>query len=429
MAVVRPDLEESVRQQLAAVVELLRPAELATEIVEHLLEAIPELERPADIEFRQSLARSSEANVRAVLSQMVSGAPFDTIAPQSESIAYAHELVHRGVDLTAMLRSYRLGHALLERRFEQAALSLELDRETLWRTVSYASHCMFAYVDAVCTDLVRYYEQERARWIRGAAAARAEMVEMIIARRPVEPRIATDRLRYDVRRQHLAMILWRDQTLEPDPSGSLETEAIELAEALGGGPVLTVPIGERVLWAWTSGAEIEDDPGAIGHRMGDGVRAAIGTCIGGLEGMAYSHEQARAARRLAQVRGRRSGAVVGYRTGGLAALLTADPAEAVRFTEAELGDLLDHGDASARTRATLRVYLEENLSPARAARRLGVHQNTIVYRVKRAEELLGHAIERGRLNLEVALQLAELLDGLRAAAAEHSDSGRRPPDG
>jgi DNA-binding PucR family transcriptional regulator len=114
---------------------------------------------------------------------------------------------------------------------------------------------------------------------------------------------------------------------------------------------------------------------------------------------------------------------MGYRAADLTALLTADPVEAVRFAEAELGELLVENDTAGRLRATIRVYLEENLSPARAARRLGIHQNTVVYRVKQTEELLGHAIEQRRLQLEVALRLSDMIDGLRAIA----DRGRQPP--
>jgi DNA-binding PucR family transcriptional regulator len=108
---------------------------------------------------------------------------------------------------------------------------------------------------------------------------------------------------------------------------------------------------------------------------------------------------------------------VEYRRAGLTGLLTADAAEAVRFAETELGALLDPTDTCARLRATLRVYLEESLSPARAARRLGVHQNTVVYRVKQAEEMLGGTVEQRRLHIEIALRLSELIEGLRAGAS------------
>jgi DNA-binding PucR family transcriptional regulator len=282
--------------------------------------------------------------------------------------------------------------------------------------LAHTSRHMFAYIDAICTELVDDYEQERAQWIRGAAAARAELVGAIVERQAVDPRAASEKLRYDVSRSHVALIVWADPSPAAQQSPALESEAAALSAALGGGPVLTVPIGERVVWAWTSGARLADDPATVGHRMGEGVRAAIGTVREGLEGMADSHDEARVARRVAELRAVRTGTVVGYRAADLTAVLTADPVEAVRFTEAELGKLIADNDVAARLRATVRVYLEENLSPARAARRLGIHQNTVVYRVKQTEELLGHSVDERRLRLEVALGLSEMIDGLRAAA-------------
>ncbi|MGA2013859.1 MAG: helix-turn-helix domain-containing protein [Solirubrobacteraceae bacterium] len=404
------------RQQVTAVLRSLQPAGLAEEMADVLLDSIPELGRATDLDFRASLVLSCEGNLSAIWAQLLAGAVPESITPPPGAIAWAQELVHRGVELPALLRAYRLGHWLAERRFVEVGVELELDPDVRWRTMAHASDHFFAYIDAVCTRLVEDYELEHARWIRGAAAARAELVGAILERRPIDARTATDKLRYDVARRHVAMIVWSDPREETPSAGSLETEAVQLGAAVGGGPVLTVPIGERVLWAWTCGERLVDDAGAISHRMGGGVRAAIGSCGEGLAGMAESHEQARVARRLAELRDVRSGSIVAYRSGGLSALLAADPAEGVRFAETELGELIGGTDAAARLRATLRVYLEENLSPARAARRLGVHQNTVVYRVKRAEELLGHEIEPRRLHLEIALRLAEMIDGLRAAS-------------
>jgi DNA-binding PucR family transcriptional regulator len=421
MSTVQPDLEAVVRQQLEAVLERLRPGPLAEEMADLLMASIPELVRAGDEDFRAGLLLSCESNVSAIWRGVLTGASLESIAPPAEAIAWSHELVHRGVELPALLRAYRLGHGLAERRLEEAANDLEIEPETRWRVLSHISHHLFAYIDAVCTDLVDDYEQERAQWIRGAAAARAELVSAIVERHPVDARAAGEKLRYDVTRRHLALIVWADQSSAGQQTGSLEREATMLAAALGGGPVLTVPIGERIVWAWTTGAPLSDDPAAVEHRMGEGVRAAIGTCHDGLAGMADSHDEARVVRRVAELRGLRSGAVMSYRAADLTALLTADPIEAVRFAEAELGELLGDNDTAGRLRATVRVYLEENLSPARAARRLGIHQNTVVYRVKQTEELLGHAIEQRRLQLEVALRLSDMIDGLRSAA----DRGRR----
>ena len=416
MSTVQPDLEAVVRQQVEAVLDRLRPGPLSEEMADLLMASIPELVRAGDEDFRTGLLLSCESNVSAIWSGVLTGASLESIAPPAEAIAWSHELVHRGVELPALLRAYRLGHGLAERRLEQAADELEIEPEIRWRVLSHISHHLFAYVDAVCTDLVDDYEHERAQWIRGAAAARAELVTAIVERHPVDARAAGEKLRYDITRGHVALIVWGDPPRVAQQVGSLEGEATVLAAALGGGPVLTVPIGERAVWAWTSGDHLTDDPAALEHRMGDGVRAAIGTRREGLAGMADSYDEARVARRVAELRAVRPGTVVGYRTADLTALLTADPAEAVRFAESELGELLADSDAAARLRATVRVYLEENLSPARAARRLGIHQNTVVYRVKQTEELLGHAIEQRRLQLEVALRLSEMIDGLRSAA-------------
>jgi DNA-binding PucR family transcriptional regulator len=423
MSTVQPDLEAVVRQQLEALLDRLRPGPLAEEMADLLMASIPELVRAGDEDFRAGLLLSCESNVSAIWGGVLAGASLESIAPPAEAIAWSHELVHRGVELPALLRAYRLGHGLAERRLGEAADELEIEPEIRWRVLAHISHHLFAYVDAVCTDLVDDYEQERAQWIRGAAAARAELAGAIVERHPVDARAAVEKLRYDVTRGHVALIVWADPSPAGQQVGSLEREAAALAAALGGGPVLTVPIGERAVWAWTSGEHLTDDPAAVEHRMGDGVRAAIGTCREGLAGMADSHEEARVARRVAELRAIRPGTVVGYRTADLTALLTADPVEAVRFAESELGELLVDSDTTGRLRATVRVYLEENLSPARAARRLGIHQNTVVYRVKQTEELLGHAIEQRRLQLEVALRLSDMIDGLRSAA----DRGRRNP--
>jgi DNA-binding PucR family transcriptional regulator len=64
---------------------------------------------------------------------------------------------------------------------------------------------------------------------------------------------------------------------------------------------------------------------------------------------------------------------------------------------------------TTRLRATLQVFLEENGSNTRTGRRLGIHQNTVAYRVTRAEELLERPVTQRRLRLQVALQLAQAL--------------------
>src|ERR1700751_4812310 len=164
MSTVQPDVEAVVRQQLEALLERLRPAPLAEEMADLLLASIPELVRAGDEDFRAGLLLSCESNVSAIWSGVLTGASLESLAPPAEAIAWSHEFVHRGVALPALLRAYRLGHGLAERRLEEAAGELEIEPEVRWRVLARNSHHLFAYIDAVCTDLGDVYEQERAQW-------------------------------------------------------------------------------------------------------------------------------------------------------------------------------------------------------------------------------------------------------------------------
>jgi hypothetical protein len=404
-------VESGIHAQLAEVLARLPPDDLGEAMADELIAAMPEIQRATDPDLRTTLVRSCASNVAAAFEVLLGGDPAQPIEPPAEAISFAHELVHRGVGLAALLRAYRLGQWFVHTNVEQKTDELQLEPAVRWRVLTHVSNYMFRYVDAISAQLVEDYEAERARWIRGAAAARAELVTAMLAGEHVDPRAATDKLRYDVSRRHLAMIVWADggePTIDP---GTLESAAATLAAGLGGGPVLTIAIGERVVWAWTSGGTLSDDPPPTRLSLDHGLRAAIGVCGDGPEGMVASHEKAREARRVAELLAVPDGSVVSYRAVSLTALLTSVPGAAVGFAQSELGPLAEDGDSAEKLRATLAVYCEENLSAVRTARRMHVHQNTVVYRVKQAEEILGRTIEERRLELEVALRIA---DGLRS---------------
>jgi DNA-binding PucR family transcriptional regulator len=99
-----------------------------------------------------------------------------------------------------------------------------------------------------------------------------------------------------------------------------------------------------------------------------------------------------------------------YRDTDLLALLTGDEERARRFVEARLGALAEDEDGARRLRVTLRAHLEERGSNVAVARRLGIHENTVKYRVRKARELLAAgAADDDPLALGAALRLADLL--------------------
>lgn len=419
MAIAEHGLDAQAKPHLVSVLSALSPLGLGETMADLLIESMPEFTRSPDPDFRQGLVMSCQSNVSFLWELLAGDTRVNQITAPPGAIAWAHELVHRGFDLATLLRAYRLGHGLVEKRFDEVSAELEISSELRWRVSAHATRYFFAYVDSVCTQLVRDYEEERARWIRGAAAARTELVTAIIGGEPVDPHEATATLRYDVTLRHLCFVVWTDAAARgtAESRASLESAAAALAAQLGGGPTPTIQIGDRAVWAWMhwSAADAGPTPGML--PLLDGRWAALGMPADGLDGMRRSYDQARSARRVAEVMGARPGSITRYSSAALTAVLTADPAEAIRFAEIQLGALADPDDAMTRLRATVRVYLEENLSPARTARRLGIHQNTVVYRVKRTEEILGREVSASPLELGAALRLAEGLDGLRAAAS------------
>jgi DNA-binding PucR family transcriptional regulator len=62
-----------------------------------------------------------------------------------------------------------------------------------------------------------------------------------------------------------------------------------------------------------------------------------------------------------------------------------------------------------RLRETVRIFLDARGSFTDAAARMHVHKNTVHYRVRKAEEILGHPLTENRLEIEVALLVCDQL--------------------
>ena len=189
--------------------------------------------------------------------------------------------------------------------------------------------------------------------------------------------------------------------------------------AVGSETALTHPTGPLALTAWLSRRD-PFDAAALGtdailrsSKRPAAVRVAMGEPAWGLAGFRRSHLQAEQARRVAELAGSRSQAVTRYRDVALAALASADPGQATEFVLRVLGPLAaDDDETTYRVAMTLAAYLQENRSPARAARRLTVHPNTVTYRVNQAESILGRSVDSDAAEVTVALALLPLLPGL-----------------
>jgi DNA-binding PucR family transcriptional regulator len=375
--------------------------ELSVVVIDRIREQLPELFD--DPESAEANRASTEASIRAVAAVVEEGGDPRAIELPAETVAYAREGVRRNIPLAALMRSYRLGHAALWELLVPRIAALSQDSEELAEATALGSAILFAYADKALILADELYSAERERWARSAAATQADTIDAILAGRSVDAGQASRRLRYELGREHVGVYAWLEAA--PDDGDSvalLEAALAQVAAACSATSTLVRPLGVLATSAWMTGATT---PGEL-RVDAAGVRVALGEPAPGVDGFRRTHEEAAHARRVATLAGRSPGSVTRYGRVALAALASADPDQARAFVTARLGGLGDDDDTSRRLAATLRVYLDEHCSRSRTAKRLGLHENTISYRVKQAEEILGRGVEEDTLELHVALALA-----------------------
>jgi hypothetical protein len=408
-------LNGDAQAEARAAVAALDARRIGGDMATHLHERIPEL---ASLSDEHALLGDTEASCTANLSQILEmlangSQPEDLVVPEP-ALVYAQGLVHRRIPLAVLLRAYRLGHGYFW-NIASGALREEItDEAQLVSSLEAASNFMFEYIDGVSDQLVAAYHVERDRWVRTAAAIRAETVRHIIDGHVEHERTASSRLGYELRRHHVGLILSGDVEGRADGGmASLEREAIEAAALLGCGDPLLVPAGAAVLWAWC-GPFKPPTPAALAkiesHRPHAGVRIAVGRPGYGIEGFRVTHIEAGHAARFWALDGAAiGGATTSYRTVEVVSLLASDLDRARRFVLSELGPLAEQSEAAASMRSTLLGFLAHGCSHVRAAQELHMHQNTVYNRVRRAEELIGGPVSERRVELQTALMLAETL--------------------
>ena len=338
--------------------------------------------------------------------------PHAVPAPR-DALEWARTIVARRIPLDFLLRVFRIGHSgygeIWHRELAGSDAPPALVLEALLATSTFA----FTWVDAVLETVTTVYEEERERRTRGMEALRTETVAAILAGEPVDAASAVARLAYDLDRRHLALVAWVEADATEEARDGVERVAAEAARFLGaadGRTALVLRDGPRVVHGWVPEGSCDRAraAGVAARLASTGVRVAIGRPSIGVEGFRSSHLQARRARRVARLLRRRAG-LTRYDDVAVVDLLTRDAAVAREVIADTLGPLAIEDDASRRLLATLRVFLQEGQSFTRAARRLGIHENTVAYRVRRVLDLTGHT-DAGSLALRTAVELLPLLD-------------------
>lgn len=352
---------------------------------------------------------SNRANAARLLSLFARrDAKMAAIDVPPEALDIARTVARRGMDLDVIFQSYRRGQNVAWRRYMAHATQLVPSGPLLIELLEVASRRMFEYVDHVVAGVIAAAQREREEVLGGAIARRAETIRLILDGAAIDTGRAGERLGYDLRQRHTALVLWTPP--HGDVQGALESAAAVLARAAGTRPPLTLSVGPSTLWAWL-GSSSEPVVDALSDAIAQAqnhIRVAVGPTRPGITGFRRSHEAALAIQSL--LAGHPGGARVAlFRDLEVTALAAQNPDRAAEFVAATLGPLAEDTSAAARLRDTLRVFLDEADNAPRAAGRLHTHRNTVLQRVARATELLGYQPGERRLAMELALELAHQL--------------------
>ncbi|WP_280330015.1 PucR family transcriptional regulator [Nocardia wallacei] len=424
MAVGPPDVV--VRQWIADFVAETLRSDTLEQVVDRLdlaiVRRVPEL---ADRDMRRDLQASTRAHALAVLGGLTQDKLDYPVPPEAH--AFARTIARRGHDLRLLLRVYHVGQeAVLEYMtevLEARQLPPNTERATLLRLFDRSTRWISTSIEAL-TDT---FMEERERGLRAALNQRTEIIRALLAGEELDADQATTRLGYRLAQRHLACVLWTEDATgvlavadgspvapgESETLGLLERMAARLAAAVGNGAVLTVPSGAAALWSWIG---VDGDPDhlpaafdaaatglAAPAAIETSVRIAVGTPADHIAGFRRSHREAVAARHVAERAAHPVPRLLRYPDVEVAYLAGADEPAMRALIARELGPLASPDLSSARLRHTLHAYLRSHRSPDATAKTLGVHKNTVRYRIHRIEQLLGHPIASRTLQLEIAL--------------------------
>ena len=423
-----PDAQRVWREVLQPAAAQMRAsaAELAERTVSRVRAEVPEMFPDAQI-VEEALA-STEESLRQ-LAQIIEVAADPTQAELPPStLAVFRSAVWRHAPLTDFMRFYRLAQDEVWQWLFARITAASRDAVDLATALQLTTGWLFAFVDRAMTRATQAYEVERETWMRGAAAARAAAIEDILGDRERDGQAASKRLRYDLTRHHIGVIAWVDHVPDKgDALSILSASVAEIARSVAAETSITHPSGSLAVAAWLSGrrAFATDgmdvfEAGARTLRLPKGVSIAVGEPGYDLKGFRRTYIEADHARRVASLVAPQGGPITLYRNVAVAALCTADSDHASAFVSGILGPLAANDEVTFRLATTLATYLRENRSRTRAAEHLRVHPNTVSYRVRQAEELLGRDVSGDSLDLQVALTLLPALRKLEPDRASES---------
>ncbi|MFD1814967.1 PucR family transcriptional regulator [Rhodococcus gannanensis] len=365
-----------------------------------ILAALPAV--AADAVLVEDLHRSTRHQWLAFLSSL--GRADHNLFVPAQASDLARSLARRGMEVRVLLRVYLSAHhgvfAYLSEAIDRLSAEDNLPEEvlrTVWRRAD-------RWMDESVEALIETFYVERERELAGSAARRAELVDEILAAKPIDLAHASTTLGHPLHLHQTAFLVWSGEVDERTAS-MLQSAAEELARTFDGGTLLTQLSGSRDLRCWV--ATVSPPPpatmAALAEKRFETVAVAVGRPGPGADGFRVSHLEARSAQRLA-MDATSAPPFVDYRDVELLCMAMADLPALKRMVRREVGPICVADKNLAPVRETVLTYLANRMNVEATAERLYVHGNTVRYRLAKAEELLGCQLADRPRHLELALQ-------------------------
>lgn len=396
-----------VRQTVRAVATMLLPElpAIGAGISEYICARLPEFE---EANATDVVLATCQANATVVLDSLIRGVDFDALKPSTEVVQSTYTLVQVGLPLAVVMRSYRIGSQYWIDRWARAVAEYGQDGEVSIGAVTEGISFLLSWLESITESLAEEYRNETLRLAHERSFARADDIRHVLTDRELDVDSANTRLGYRINGRHVAVIL-RDCTDRPRSDTALNDAVNHLARAIGAPSPLVAHVDARTTWCWLACSG--EGPIRLPAPRGP-VLAAQGRPGRGLVGFRRSHREAVDALRVAEIVRRPSSTIMFYDDVDIVSMCSVNPELSAQFIDDELGPLAANDPRTRLQRHTLEAFFAANSNYRAAAAALGVHHNTVRYRLDQAERVLGRGLGERRLALELALHLASTLQSV-----------------
>ena len=375
------------------------PEALARHMVGRIFAEIPSYSRLGQASLYDDVYDQCLRHARLLPTVLRAGRP-----PNRDDFAFAREAAERraaaGLPLDAFLHAFRVTHSVMWTRSAEAG-----DTDAALPLVS----PLIEYIDIASTQVAEAYVRQEQRIRAVADRERRDLLEnLLVGRVPEEsgPHRAAPGLDPTA---PILVVLARGPHVDslPDVADALATTT----RGHLGGPLVVARQAEVVALVAAdaaAGAKLEQARVLAESRIGADLLVGVSSAAAGFAGVSRGYVEAEHALRIASP----DRPIVAV--GEIAAfdyLLMAADAGTRAVVSAKAAGLAGLDPSSrAAIEETIDAYFAEGLSISRTATRLGLHANTVRYRLERIAELTGHNPRQlsGALELLCVMRFSEV---------------------